>query len=180
MSTMGAIMLLHGLENRIFVHPVVDVGWFKGNTSEPNSPIRAAPKIMPEDRHIDWTTWTANDIINRQNVIGPLWSYAQGSSNLGTSPRRIIWQNGFAPVSRFDEDRDNCQDSGHPFAVRQGSKFSAVNVRTCDGKLLSILECKVEGQAPTRAAEGARRAGMLVPTQNPEKPELVPFLEVLQ
>ena len=45
---------------------------------EDNDPIKYpwAPKLSPDDRRVDWNAWTAQDILRRQRVLGPLWNMA--------------------------------------------------------------------------------------------------------
>lgn len=52
----------------------------------PQSELRHAPKITPAEREIDWETWTAQDMICRERILGRLWSdiHLQGKS------RRVI------------------------------------------------------------------------------------------
>ena len=68
LGPLGAQMLAKGVESGIFVPPLQGMS---NNGSQVET--SHAPKITPEDRHIDWTTWSANDIIVRDRVMGRLW-----------------------------------------------------------------------------------------------------------
>lgn len=64
----AATMLCEGVEEGLFVPPV-----------RPLSPppevttIEHAPKVTPEDRRIDWNTWSEDDIRLRGRVLDDLW-----------------------------------------------------------------------------------------------------------
>ena len=64
-------MLVETLEKGFFLPPFNDIKPFTG-LSEPTKLCHAG-KITPKDRHIDWCTWTADDILLRQRVLGKLW-----------------------------------------------------------------------------------------------------------
>jgi methionyl-tRNA formyltransferase len=64
----AAELLVEGIKDRVFVPPLVEVGWPK--------PIHVmhAPKITPNDRQIDWLFWNASTIDRRHRALGRLWS----------------------------------------------------------------------------------------------------------
>ena len=103
LASLGASMLVEGLEKRLFVPPVEDLA----PTLEPRDPttLKHAHKIAPEDRHIDWTTWSAAQILRYGRVIGPLWSYVEEASS--HTKHRCIWPTGFKSVEAFV--REDCE-----------------------------------------------------------------------
>ena len=76
---------------------------------EDNDPIRYpwAPKLSPDDRRVDWNAWTAQHILRRQRVLGPLWNMAVTQPNLPGPPgqvvvKRVMFQ-GIRPVGTPSE-----------------------------------------------------------------------------
>ncbi|KAF2262297.1 Formyltransferase [Lojkania enalia] len=67
----GAQMLLHVLESRAFLPPLVDAGWYSAS----GGPIDHAEKITKQHRFVDLLTATADDILIRHRVLGGLWCY---------------------------------------------------------------------------------------------------------
>ncbi|KAK4549654.1 hypothetical protein LTR36_004955 [Oleoguttula mirabilis] len=68
LAPLGAKLLAKGIYDGVFIPPLQECG-----NSEREVIPSHAPKITPEDRHIDWRTWTAEDIILRDRVLGRLW-----------------------------------------------------------------------------------------------------------
>lgn len=150
----GADMLIQGIRDRLYVPPLVDNGWFgKGQNA---LELMHAPKIKSEDRHIDWTTWTAEEILRRHRVMGPLWNTASGG-NLPALRKRIIWESGFEVAEVI---LDHNLPPGVPFADDQ-CKQPGLFVGTCDGKILRIKDVKVEGEKTTPPLHAVGRAGMM-------------------
>lgn len=73
----SAKILIEGLRERVYIPPLQDVGWNQPSTKGEAS-IRKAPKIKDEHSHIDWSTWSAHQIILRQRLLGSVWSSASG------------------------------------------------------------------------------------------------------
>lgn len=118
---------------------------------------RAAPKITPNDRFIAWETWTAEEIMRRHRVIGPLWSSAIFNDE-GKSERRIIWSTG------FDQTSDTPTVDvpvGQPVVIGSESSAQNVYVRTCDNRMLAIGEIKIEGGGQAKPIQAAKKAGMV-------------------
>lgn len=147
-------MLVQGLRKRLFVPPLDDVGWFRG--SEDTANLRHAPKITSEDRHINWDSWTAEDILRRNRVIGPLWNTAACGDASGRK-KRVIWSSGFQLAEAV---KHQYLPPGTPFAEPQG-QGSYLLVGTCDGKTLKIKDAKVEGEKLSPAWLMASRAGLM-------------------
>ena len=155
----AAEMLVQGIRDRIFVPPLHDVGWHEDDPQL--TELRHAPKITPEDRHIDWGKWTAEEILRRHQVIGPLWNFAQSSAAGKIRTQRIIWPSGFSKLPHSDE---NILRPGHP--ILQSLDFPAENprsllIRTCDGFTLQTDEVKIEGGRVENASVACKRAGMI-------------------
>ena len=137
----GAEILVQGIRERVFVPPLI------GLDQDPQhfAMSRAAPKITPEDRRIDWDIYTAGEIIRRHHVIGPLWNHIshqdEGSTSI-TSPKRIIWSSGF---QRTNLSPDKDMQVGLLVANLDPSKVTSLYVKTCDQYILRIERAKTEG-----------------------------------
>ena len=150
----GADMLLTCIKSRLYLvgndipEEVRDI--------QDAAAARAAPKITSNDRFIDWETWTADEIVRRHRVIGPLWSSARFNDE-GKSERRIIWSTGFDQTSNTPIVD---VPIGQPVVIGNESSAQNVYVRTCDNRMLAIEEIKIEGEAQAKPIQAAKRAGM--------------------
>ena len=117
---------------------------------------RAAPKITPNDRFIDWETWTAEEIMRRHRVIGPLWSSARLNDE-GKSKRRIIWSTGFDQTSNTPVVD---VPVGQPVFIGTESSDQNVYVRTCDDRMLAVGEITIEGGEQAKPIQAAKKAGI--------------------
>ncbi|KAK0251872.1 Methionyl-tRNA formyltransferase [Friedmanniomyces endolithicus] len=68
LGSIGADLLSKGIESGAFIPPLP-----APELQQSAHPASYASKITPEDRRIDWATWTAADIILRDEVLGSLW-----------------------------------------------------------------------------------------------------------
>lgn len=161
----GAEILVNGIRNRIFAPPVKDAGW---RAAEGGDLIHAA-KIKPEDRHINWASWTWTDINRRNRVLGPLWSKALVlNDSPDDSPsfkrKRII----FTKMEEVEPLRGSDRLAlipGVPFTDAtlpvQPQEGKGLYVFTRDGKLLRIHEMKVEGEQAADGLKAALKARMM-------------------
>ncbi|KAF4761091.1 hypothetical protein HAV15_007059 [Penicillium sp. str.  len=134
----GAEMLVESIEKRLFVPPIENAG------AEQTGKLKHAPKITPQDRHINWANWTLAEI----NRHGPL-SFQQ---------KRVI----LTDTEEVDPP-EGCDSfsilPGLPFTNAshpvEPKKSRQLYVFTADGKVLRINRMKVEGE---QDAEGLRAA----------------------
>ena len=148
----GADMLVNGIRDGVFVLPLEDVGWCK---DERNESIRAAPKLGTEDRRIQWQSWTAEDILLKNRILGPLFNTVPASPESREPERRIIWTSGFQKSS-LDPRLDRIP--GRPRLVKMTDSDSMVLFPTCDGQLLQASSAKLEGQKEEDVFKTLRRA----------------------
>jgi len=100
----AAEILAHGVRNRLFMPELNRQE--RGQDTRPSSsietdrPLRHAPKITTEDRHIDWTNWMIEDILRRDRVLGRLWTFCQPT---GKPKTRIVLE-GLENVTRKAPD----------------------------------------------------------------------------
>ncbi|KAL9126947.1 MAG: hypothetical protein Q9217_004087 [Psora testacea] len=122
--------------------------------------VKAAPKITPADRHIDWASWSTEEILRRHRVIGPLWNTVTTNYNKDaatTKMTRLIWSSGFA-TSSFA--RDCGLGPGQPFIKGLGTKEQVVLIRTCDDQYLKIDQTKTEGGEKAEPVHSCKQAGI--------------------
>lgn len=155
LAAKGAGLLVQGLRDGVHVPPLHDVGWCKSEKDE--AVIRLAPKIRPSDRNIEWALWTADEIMRRHRVIGPLWSFVESGHPNGTRRRRIIWSSGFRKV---EVNHDMEAKVGHPVVDRSHSTPRLI-IKTCDGVFVQPGEVKLEGESNMGFLSVAKRAGMI-------------------
>ena len=143
MSSLGAEMLVKAIRNRTFVQPQETLGWVQAGH---DGLTRPAPKITAEDSHIQWPQWTAEEILRKQNIVGPLWNTVNhfDSKTRGTRPRRVVWSSGFskAPTSEVDPT----QQPGCPYAMQNGSQDSIPRINTGDGHVLQAEKVTLDGE----------------------------------
>ena len=150
----GAEMLLECIKNRMYLNGINVAQDAQGEPARATA--LAAPKITPKDRFIKWKTWTAGEILRRDQVIGPLWSFAELYGN-GKAERRIIWSTGFSLTSEIPKID---VPIGQPVILGKDSIAPSVYIRTCDNKMLKLGEIKIEGGAQAMPMEAAKKAGM--------------------
>lgn len=166
MSSKGAEMLVHAINNRLYLLSAKGPGTPQdGRTT---ATARAAPKITSKDKFIDWNTWTAEVITRRHLAIGPLWSFVKHGQNI----RRLIWSTGFTiskevainpdlPVGRLVVfGNEDCTDNQVGYA------------RTCDDRVLRVDRIKVEGGVESPPLRATKKADMIDhTTQNQNAPK---------
>ena len=152
MSSKGAEMLMHSISNRLYLQPAKVPGTRPDDRT--TATARAAPKITPKDRFIDWNTWTAEIIIRRHLAIGPLWSLIKNAQNV----RRLIWSTGFTMSEEVAINPDLPVGRLVVFGNEDCTDDQVGYVRTCDDHVLRIDRVKIEGgveSPPLRATKKA-------------------------
>ena len=142
MAPLGAEMLVRAIKERTFVPPYEAQGWAQAGHG---GLTRPAPKITAEDSHIDWARWTSEEILRKQNIVGPLWNTVhQFDSKKGeTRPRRVIWSSGFSKASTADIDLT--QGPGRPYSMQDDPQFSIACVNTADYHMLQAEKVTLDG-----------------------------------
>uniref|UniRef100_L2G4S7 Methionyl-trna formyltransferase n=1 Tax=Colletotrichum fructicola (strain Nara gc5) TaxID=1213859 RepID=L2G4S7_COLFN len=88
LTPIAANMLVDGLRRGLHLPPLKDVGWKP--TEEEQEMLCHAPKLAKRDSQINWSTWSADDIVLRQRVLGSLWSMALADRERRKSMRLIL------------------------------------------------------------------------------------------
>ncbi|MCJ1389256.1 Methionyl-tRNA formyltransferase [Xylographa bjoerkii] len=142
----GADLLLQGLREHIFL-----------SESDPKAMVgltRPAPKITPEHRHIDWCKWSAEEILRKHRVIGPLWSKAAARGPPGKDEKRIIWSSGFEKVHASLYDTV-------PGLGLVSASDPHIYIRTVDQQVLRAESAIVEGSGKKTANYAVNKASMV-------------------
>ena len=162
----GANLLMDCLKNRLYLD---DSSCRDSSRCSDTSNItrtlktRHAPKVTKADRFINWTTWSAEEILLKQRTIGPLWSSTKMDAHIHNE-KRVIWSTGFErTVCRPDIDLP----VGQPVVTNSHSQSPDVYVRTCDNQVLKVGPIKIEGHGEAEAFHAVKQARMQDP--NPVK-----------
>jgi methionyl-tRNA formyltransferase len=165
-SERGAEMLVNAIRNRIFVPPLKHIDQ---SSLEAGRPLRHAPKITPQDRHVDWSSWNWDKIRRYQRVVGPLWNTAAVSNGFPVSRiplerKRVI----ITKMEALDPTAAGILPSdvepGLPFATSDcDPKEGGIYVFTHDGTSVLIEEMKVQGERAAPAYRAALKAKLIPP-----------------
>ena len=140
LGPLGAELLCRGIDDATFVPPVKDV---RADFAEAKH-VDHAPKVTPEDRRINWTTLTSDEILLRDRVLGRLWDNKTYSECLPhRSPKRVTFQ---GPWHTLDHSGAPFT-AGTPLTVHgSDSKAASLAIMTSDGKAISPASVTVEGE----------------------------------
>jgi len=83
----AADLLVKGIRDRVF-DPSHQKDLGTSNENVKGRPVRHAPKITPEDRHIDFGSMTASSIATRDRTLGRLWSIVRFNNG---SKKRVVF-----------------------------------------------------------------------------------------
>lgn len=154
-SQEGAAMLVSCITAGAFVPPLQEVRQLLPGAKVPAA--CNAPKITPQDRHLDWHSWTAERILRSHLVIGPLWNEITLESPLKSARKRLIWTSGFK-VS--DGKRWTGPGIGRPFVTDAGSPEALVYIETCDHQTLEASQITIDGCKTNDPISSLKQAGL--------------------
>ncbi|KAF2159779.1 hypothetical protein M409DRAFT_70824 [Zasmidium cellare ATCC 36951] len=150
----GAGMLVRGVEDGLFVDPVPVVD---GKDAEGRA--EHAPKILPEDRHIDWNTWTADQIMRYDRVLGRLWDTTtwQKCQPGSTVSKRVTFHGPWRSVSCDQVSAST--EAGKPAVLQiEESQSPTLLLPTADGHLLTPASATIEGEQKGKGIAALIRA----------------------
>ncbi|KAL5612210.1 hypothetical protein BROUX41_000250 [Berkeleyomyces rouxiae] len=75
-TPIAADMLATGLRTGIHVAPQQSVGW----VPPADYKLLEARRLEKRDLRIDWKSWTAQEVVQRRKVLGPLWTHFRSPS----------------------------------------------------------------------------------------------------
>lgn len=154
-SQEGAAMLVSCITTGAFVPPLQEVRQLLPGAKVPAA--SSAPKITPQDRHLDWHSWTAERILRSHLVIGPLWNEITPENPLKLARKRVIWTSGFK-VS--DEKTSAGPGIGRPFVKDAGSTEALVYIETCDRQILEATQITIDGCQTNDPISSFKQAGL--------------------
>lgn len=145
LGPLGAEMLWRSIENGLFVDPQDS----QVSVMDPDC-LDHAPKITPEDRNISWNTWTAEDILLRDRVLGRLWDVESYMRCFDTPhPKRVAFD---GPWEDLEPAKDSLTsigsaNPGQIVLVRSGeAKTPKLGFRTCDDRIIVPSAATIDGE----------------------------------
>ncbi|KAK5114999.1 hypothetical protein LTR85_010037 [Meristemomyces frigidus] len=154
LGPLGAKMLAKCIYHGNFVPPLQEAKGLRGLKAS------YAPKLTPEDRHINWDTWTADDIITRDKVIGRLWDTTTYTWCMGLPPhegqaRRLTYHGPWVVHPKGDSYPETAVEAnaGSPLPLTD-SRPARIGFCTVDKRLIMPSEVTIEGE---RRAEGLQK-----------------------
>lgn len=125
------------------------------HTNVTPSIVEHAPRITPEDRHIDWQVWTSDEIQLRDSVLGDLWdttTYTRcQTGDVASKEKRIKFQGPWKilaePHSFRDPAEDPCRERpGAPVVLLddEGHK-KLLGIKTVDNRLAIPAAAIIDG-----------------------------------
>ncbi|KAK6433186.1 Methionyl-tRNA formyltransferase [Oleoguttula sp. CCFEE 5521] len=157
----GADMLTAVIVDRTYAPPYQAIA----SIDLAGTPLQHAPKITPEDRRIDWSTWTSETILRRDRVLGRLWDSTtvlrlhaatdqNALSSPGTKARRITFT---GPWSRCESavGQTDALRPGQPILLtdskNEATGGTTIGMTCVDGQVLAPQSATIEGR---RAHQG--------------------------
>ncbi|KAJ9665138.1 Methionyl-tRNA formyltransferase [Coniosporium apollinis] len=165
LAPLGGRLLVESLKERLFVPPLEDAGWY----AREGQKLWHAPKITKQDRHIIWTnsqstpkpdqhtqspvTWTAEEILRRDRVLGDLWDTTtyQGLLPEEGKAKRVVFH-GWEEVMGDDSVLESLASGdrlevGVPYVTENSNAPPYLYFKTQDEppKLVRVTSCTVEG-----------------------------------
>ncbi|KAF5018188.1 hypothetical protein F66182_9845 [Fusarium sp. NRRL 66182] len=152
LAPIGAQMLVQGLRDGVHVPPPSDQKWKAEELDEEK--LTHAPKVTKADGHVNWTRWTADEIVRRLRVLGSVWTHAV--NNKGETKRLIIQDAEVVPSEDSGIDTANVQfvqmpDLGTFEVMVSDHGGGTCAIPTVGGNLLRVKKIKEEGK-PERDA----------------------------
>ncbi|KAL1639670.1 Methionyl-tRNA formyltransferase [Diplodia intermedia] len=145
LGPIGGAMLVQVLRERAFIPPL------KSAAVKSESEPRHASKLTKEHGHVDFHTWSADRIVRTLRVVGQLWDTALYSKILPeeTASKRIAIH-----AARIETGtRAEAHPPGTWWVDDRRPPVPVIGTVTCDGKVLYIESCTIEGH---RKGQGTR------------------------
>ncbi|KAH7358914.1 methionyl-tRNA transformylase [Plectosphaerella cucumerina] len=149
----AAEMLVRGLREGVHVPPHEAVA---PNEDVPG--LSHAPKLVKKDRQVRWESWSAEEFVRHQRVLGPLWTEVMR----GTERKRVILEDGevvdgvegqqrgirCSTIEKGEDSRGgetvmSFVDTGRSSG---GDGSGGVVISMAGGSFLKVREMKVEGE----------------------------------
>ncbi|KAK5163713.1 Methionyl-tRNA formyltransferase [Saxophila tyrrhenica] len=149
LGPMGAETLSQTIERGSFVSPEQTM-----NSSTTHDHLEHAPKITPQDRRIDWVSWSADDIILRDRILGRLWDpelYMRCNKNTEDGmPKRITLSGPWRVWTPEEINASVISNKGPGDPLRlyepERPRDNVLGIVTCDRKVVCPASATIEGQ----------------------------------
>ncbi|SMR60798.1 unnamed protein product [Zymoseptoria tritici ST99CH_1E4] len=122
---------------------------------EENPKSSYAAKLTKQDQHVDWTTWTAEQVVRYDRVLGNLWDMSTYRSCLPDKAnvkgdKRVTFQ---GPWSVFKPEKDVfvVYDEEGVVLCQNSYKERHLALETADGLLVSPASATIEGEKKGKA-----------------------------
>ena len=144
LAPLGAELLCEAIDEGLFVPPLRDLMEGKSVPQQ----LDLAPKIAPADRHIDWQSWTADEILLRERALGDLWDTQTfsrcGSEDASGDDQTHVTFHGPWMKAKADVPAEK---AGEPFlAFVPYVKGRALAIKTVDGHVVAPHSATIEGK----------------------------------
>ena len=144
LGPVGAELLCQGIDDGLFIDPV---------DARPDSQelgdLDHAPKITPEDRHIDWETWTVEEILHRDRILGRLWDMETYGRCFDSNPKRVAFE---GPWTKADAATASITAVGSAAPGRivllrsDGSRTPKLGLQTFDHQIVVPSAATIDGE----------------------------------
>ncbi len=149
LGPLGAAMLCRTIGNGLFVPPAQSLE----RTHAPEH-LDHAPKITSKDRHIDWDTWTADELILRDRVLGRLWdmqTYGRcAATKAGSVTKRVTFSGPWRQCSLNEMDlpmHSNLRaGDAIPLHDLGSTRDTFLGLVTCDHKVVCPASATIDGE----------------------------------
>ncbi|EME44583.1 hypothetical protein DOTSEDRAFT_172863 [Dothistroma septosporum NZE10] len=155
LTPLGAKMLRKAIEEGSFVSPQP-----LAQTSNLSGEHTLASKITPEDRHINWETWSSDRIIRYDRVIGRLWDTTTYQRcylpHKNPSIKRVTFDGPWRRASRIEGPE---LAPGEPaLCVSADGSTKRFAICTADGQMVVPKTATIEGASKGKALQSLMHA----------------------
>jgi methionyl-tRNA formyltransferase len=136
-------MLRETIDHGLFISPEAVTYENEGDLHS----LKHAPKITPEDGHIDWDTWTADRILRASRALGRLWDTSTVQRcNAATEERRVTFEGKWKLADAGKVGDMSSMRPGSPTPIfSQQTRQVEIAFRTIDGRHVSPGSVTIAG-----------------------------------
>ena len=147
LAPIGGNLLVETIQKGLLFPPLDPVGPFA--RLHDNDGLHHAHKITPNDRRIDWRTWSASEIFLRHRVLGKLWDdevYERCSSALFPGGNKRVNYLGWRLPDPTVTVETRDKSPGTPCLFYDPPPKPCLGISTCDGKIVCPTSATIEGR----------------------------------
>lgn len=163
-APLGADLLIDTLEQGLFQSSASDLTLQAVSKLHGREP-RHARKLILEDRHIDWNTWSANKIVRFQKLFSSLWNTMQTPTGI----KKLVW------TGSFEITDPALGDPTFPPGMAYVLKDDSVLVNTADNAVLQVYDCTIARDRSRNIHHVAQKLGILKDNGNQMKSFIARF-----